>query len=159
MDIAYNKVDQTALPIDVNRVSASEYNQIAGSLMSIISASGLTPDSADNTQLLNALKVIGSGWSMPSSTYEDLTPGASGASYTAPANGYVTVDITANNNNAWALIVCNGVGQHCFWPTSGGGTRAHISVKKGASFAISYSNGTINKVRFVYAEGSKSEAN
>lgn len=55
MDITYNKVDQTALPIDVNRVSASEYNQIAGSLMSIISASGLTPDAADNTQLLTAI--------------------------------------------------------------------------------------------------------
>ena len=55
MDIAYNKVDQTALPIDPTRVSASEYNQIAGSLMNIITSAGLTPDSADNAQLLTAL--------------------------------------------------------------------------------------------------------
>ena len=55
MDIAYNKVDQTALPIDTTRVSASEYNQIAGSLMNIITSAGLTPDSQDNAQLLNAL--------------------------------------------------------------------------------------------------------
>lgn len=55
MDISYNKVDQTALPISQNRVSASEYNQIAASLMHIITASGLTPDSADNAQLLAAL--------------------------------------------------------------------------------------------------------
>lgn len=55
MDIAYNKVDQTALPIDPTRVSASEYNQIAASLMNIITSAGLTPDSQDNAQLLNAL--------------------------------------------------------------------------------------------------------
>lgn len=55
MDITYNKVDQTALPISQDRVSASEYNQIAASLMHIITASGLTPDSADNAQLLTAL--------------------------------------------------------------------------------------------------------
>lgn len=56
MDITYNKVDQTQLPINPSRVSASEYNQIAGSLMYIINASGLTPDSQNNEQLLNALK-------------------------------------------------------------------------------------------------------
>lgn len=55
MDIPYNKVDRTALPISQDRVSASEYNQIAASLMQIITASGLTPDSADNAQLLTAL--------------------------------------------------------------------------------------------------------
>ena len=55
MDISYNKVDQTALPISQDRVSASEYNQIAASLMHIITASGLTPDSEDNAQLLTAL--------------------------------------------------------------------------------------------------------
>lgn len=55
MDITDNKIDETALPISQNRVSASEYNQIAGSLMHIINASGLTPDAADNAQLLTAL--------------------------------------------------------------------------------------------------------
>lgn len=89
MDLNYDKVDQTVLPISNTRVVADEYNQIAGSLMSIISASGLTPDSADNTQLLNALKAIGSGWSLPdTSNIETLTVGASGAHYTATADGY-----------------------------------------------------------------------
>lgn len=55
MDISYNKVDKTALPISQDRVSASEYNQIAASLMHIINSAGLTPDSADNAQLLTAL--------------------------------------------------------------------------------------------------------
>lgn len=58
MDIAYNKTDGVVLPITNTRISASEYNQIAGSCMEIINASGLTPDAGDNEQLLNALKTI-----------------------------------------------------------------------------------------------------
>lgn len=56
MDIAYNKTDGVVLPITNTRISASEYNQIAASLMQIITSAGLTPDGGDNTQLLNAVK-------------------------------------------------------------------------------------------------------
>lgn len=56
MDLQYNKTDSVVLPITNTRISASEYNQIAGSLMHIINTSGLTPDGGDNTQLLNAIK-------------------------------------------------------------------------------------------------------
>lgn len=55
MDIAYNKTDGVVLPITNTRISASEYNQIAASLMQIITSAGLTPDAADNTQLLTAI--------------------------------------------------------------------------------------------------------
>lgn len=55
MDIAYNKTDGVVLPITNTRISASEYNQIAASLMHIITSAGLTPDAGDNTQLLTAL--------------------------------------------------------------------------------------------------------
>ena len=37
---------------------------------------------------------LGAKWAMPSSTYEDLTLGASGATYTAPANGWVQATTT-----------------------------------------------------------------
>lgn len=56
MDIQYNKTDSVVLPITNTRISASEYNQIAASLMQIITSAGLTPDAGDNTQLLNAVK-------------------------------------------------------------------------------------------------------
>lgn len=56
MDLQYNKTDSVVLPITNTRISASEYNQIAGSLMQIITSAGLTPDGGDNTQLLNAIK-------------------------------------------------------------------------------------------------------
>lgn len=56
MDLQYNKTDSVVLPITNTRISASEYNQIAGSLMQIITSAGLTTDAGDNTQLLNAVK-------------------------------------------------------------------------------------------------------
>lgn len=55
MDLQYNKTDSVVLPITNTRISASEYNQIAASLMHIINTAGLTPDVNDNGQLLNAL--------------------------------------------------------------------------------------------------------
>lgn len=55
MDLQDNKSDGIILPVTNTRISASEYNQIAGSLMHIINTAGLTPDAGDNAQLLNAL--------------------------------------------------------------------------------------------------------
>lgn len=148
MDITYNKVDQTALPIDTTRVSASEYNQIAGSLMSIISASGLTPDSADNTQLLNALKVIGSGWAMPAmdaNNWVQLTLGASGATYTMPEDGLVCFNtaggavggyITIESGNCVVVRVASQTYEIL---------RAFMFVPKGYNFVLTYANaGTLN---------------
>lgn len=160
MDIAYNKVDQTALPIDTTRVSASEYNQIAGSLMSIISASGLTPDSADNTQLLNALKAMGSGWAMPSNIKDTLTVGASGVQYTAPANGYFLCQITATSASAsYANIVNVNTGERASldMARSGSGFWGFVSAKRGEKVQVAFGSSTFNSIYFIYAEGSKSE--
>lgn len=54
MNLNANKVDGTDLPITVNRIAASEWNQLAASCMAFIRAAGFTPDSEDNQQLLNA---------------------------------------------------------------------------------------------------------
>ena len=58
MNLNANKVDGADLPITVNRISAREWNQLVSSCMAIIHASGLTPDSEDAEQLLNAIKTI-----------------------------------------------------------------------------------------------------
>lgn len=161
MDLNYDKVDQTVLPISNTRVVASEYNQIAGSLMSIISASGLTPDSADNTQLLNALKAMGSGWAMPSDVYEDLTLGASGSEYTAPTDGYFYIDKVAGIADGRAGFYRNGfLSTNIFVPNAVDAIRTFIPVKKGDKVLMTYTaTGTTNAFRFIYAEGSKTEAN
>lgn len=100
------------------------------------------------------------GWAMPSDTYEALTPGASGATYQAPANGYFTALFTATGGDAWGLLSTPGqVGQHCFWPTVGGGTRAHVPILKSQLLTVQYGSATLDSLVFTYAEGSKSEAN
>lgn len=160
MDLTYNKVDQTALPVSNTRVSANEYNQIAGSLMSIISASGLTPDSADNTQLLNALKVIGSGWAMPSSSYDNLTVGASGTYYTAPANGFFCATGSGTSNSMWIELVTNNDGlRNGIYGTVNWNYKVYLPVRKGAQVQLNYNAINFDFFRFYYAVGAESEAN
>lgn len=143
MDLQYNKTDSVVLPITNTRISASEYNQIAGSLMRIISASGLTPDSADNTQLLNALKVIGSGWAMPAmdaNNWISLTLGASGTTYTMPEDGLVCFN-TAGGVVGGYITIESG---NCVVIRMASQTyevlRASIFIPKGYSFVLNYAN-------------------
>lgn len=58
MDLQPNKTDAIIKPITNTRISASEWNQLVGSCMEFITQAGLTPDAADNEQLLNAFKII-----------------------------------------------------------------------------------------------------
>ena len=58
MDLQANKIDGVVLPVTNKRISASEWNQLVGSLMEFITQAGLTPDASDNEQLLNAFKAI-----------------------------------------------------------------------------------------------------
>lgn len=177
MDIQYNKTDSVVLPITNTRIAASEYNQIAGSLMHIVNTSGLTPDSSDNGQLLEGLKQIladtdlsnvnntgkstSAGWAFPSTTWVDLTLGASGAQYTAPANGYFILYISQLSTAGYV----NGINQDSKYQLEsrvtmqGVGVSSVIPARAGERVNFYYDAiGTVI-FRFIYAEGSKSEAN
>ena len=106
---------------------------------------------------------IVSGWSMPSDKYIDLTLGASDSTYTAPANGwvnlvksastgqYIVLEILDSNSNV--IIKQSGFSQ--------GGNQCVLlcPVQKGYTYKISYNaSGTVEIFRFVYAQGSESEA-
>lgn len=161
MDIAYNKTDGVVLPITNTRISASEYNQIAASLMQIITSAGLTPDAANNGQLLNALKAMGSGWPMPSDTYINLTLGASGTSYTAPANGYVYIGRQSSASGQYVEINAGYSSKTRIWSSAvSQSLQQTLPVRKGKSFVIGYTAGGAQEFfRFVYAEGAKEEDN
>lgn len=110
MDITYNKVDQTALPIAPTRVSASEYNQIAASLMHIITSAGLTPDSQDNAQLLNALGPrIVETYSNGTSWYRVWSDGwcEQGGYYTLTTQAGITISLLKQYANADYTILTN----------------------------------------------------
>ena len=99
--------------------------------------------------------VSGSGIGFPSDKFDDLTLGASGTEYTAPANGWFTINkhgaagqLTAFENiNAGGVtwITCLGAETDC---------RLSCPAKKGDNVVLWYTaSGATNFFRFVYAEG------
>lgn len=95
---------------------------------------------------------------MPSDRYIDLTLGASGQSYTAPADGYFYFDGLATANMGW--IDANIVGLYGGNPINavGGAVRLLFIVQKGAVVELKYGNLNPNAFRFIYAIGSEPTA-
>ena len=98
---------------------------------------------------------------MPSSVYDILTVGASGSTYTAPANGYFAFmgfsDVTngfvlfTNTNNYLVSAISRA--------PQGSGISTSIPAKKGDVITLSYDaiQTSWSYLVFVYAEGSKQE--
>lgn len=114
-------------------------------------------------------KILMSGMGMPSSTKVDLTLGASGSTYTAPANGWVYFTIQSNASNAAAYITSLSVNDDemlCFEDDGGAGNNLNmfIPVSKNQTFKVGYSDcktfgsQTTDRFGFIYAVGSESEA-
>ena len=94
-------------------------------------------------------KSFASKLGMPSSRYIDLTLGASGTAYTAPANGWILCTLGLNANG-WLAI-------HHFWAQNSN-LDGYVSIlrplRKGEVFSVDYS-GYVQTIffRFIYAEG------
>lgn len=93
-------------------------------------------------------------YAMPSSRYIDLTEGASGSTYTAPANGYVQVTGYGVAVDAFVEIRCNDI-DFTFQSSDGRQTfsSGFIPVKKGAIFTLNYNAFVIQEFKFIYCEG------
>ena len=97
---------------------------------------------------------------MPSDRYTDLTLGASGTSYTAPADGWVIFRRTSTASGQYLQLVNNTSASLQYFVQSGansGVIGASIPVKKGDEFTVGYNLGSsTNQIfRFIYSEGSK----
>ena len=93
---------------------------------------------------------------MPSNRYIDLTLGASGTTYTAPADGYVYLWKETDATNQFITLTnnSNGLAIHQWASLAGGGCAGYVPVKKGDIVSITYTaGGTTNMFRFIYAEG------
>ena len=94
---------------------------------------------------------------MPSNKYINLTLGASGSTYTAPANGWVFFAKAASSSGQFNCITNStggGLRNDCNASNSGQWTTVSCPVKKGDKFAIEYStSGETKRFRFIYAEG------
>lgn len=97
--------------------------------------------------------VSGSGIGFPSSDYEDLTIGASGAAYTAPANGWFTIGIVGRAGSTYAELVDSLSGNGSCTSYSGGWGRACLPIRKGIPVQVYYWGSDFKVFRFIYAEG------
>ena len=103
-----------------------------------------------------------SGWSMPSNRYIDLTLGASGTTYTAPADGWASAyDFVVQTNSILAIyqVSNRGIGNRLARPSKISYADAFIPCAKGDKFKLEYGDqtGNINtpKLRFYYTVGSE----
>ena len=97
----------------------------------------------------------------PSDKYDELTLGASGSTYTAPADGWFMVNkaIGATTDNIRLINNINGLAVSGVDSNVGSGIRAFLPVKKNDVITITYTaTGTTNYFRFIYSVGSESEA-
>ena len=96
---------------------------------------------------------------MPSHTYVNLTLGASGTTYTAPADGWFMVDgVTVGNSDAYVTIqnynAC-GLQTYGFVKANWRASSLYIPAKKNDIIDIAgYSGITNAKLKFIYAVGS-----
>lgn len=110
----------------------------------------------------NQAKILMAGMGMPSNTYENLTLGASGTSYTAPANGWFYFSKNAGASSKYISLknstACN-MQTELISNASNNVLHTYLPVSKGDTVLVEYdATGTTNLFRFIYAQGSESEA-
>lgn len=121
-----------------------------------ISTAGADVDLSNTT---DQAKILMAGMGMPSGTGVDLTLGASGTTYTAPANGYYQCWIgDASSNKYLRLSTTGGYVQEAGFTTSNN-ICFTVPILKGQILNVKYSGTLTNSgLKFIYAEGSESEA-
>lgn len=109
-----------------------------------------------------------SSWGFPSNRYIDLTLGASGSTYTAPANGWYYLQKKTGADNQYSVIFALKDGETTgetieaieygaieWTPLGNNGNAIMLKVPKGKKVVINYSlTGATELFRFIYAEGS-----
>lgn len=117
---------------------------------------------ADLGNLSNAGKIASAHLAMPSDIRESVTLGASGTSYTAPADGYFNFRGLATVTGQFAYIGDASPFNHCGFQGDAYVNNYVVftlAVKKGQTIVINYNLGADLSLNFIYAEGAKTEAN
>lgn len=122
----------------------------------------------DLTNLSDSGKIAGSALLLPSnSKKEDLILGSSGDTYTALSNGWITLTKKSTSSGQYIRIrtyigsggTVNALGTYCYATGSSQSLSVYVPVFKGQTFKIDYTaGGDTDLFRFVYAQGSESEA-
>lgn len=128
---------------------------------SLLGSGDVTVASTDLNNLSNTGKIAIAHNAMPSGTYEEVTVGATGTQYQAPADGYFAVVSGAATGEDWVCIfnTTTMLGSYVQTPIGWDYQKIFIPVKKNDYVQLDYGNVTIRNFRFIYAVGSESEAN
>ena len=100
-----------------------------------------------------------SGLAMPSKKFTSLTAGASGSTFTAPANGWFSLQGAGTTSFCFmGLIAISESGGDLYANSMvvyqvGNGLDCLLPVKKGQVIKINYYNANVSNFRFFYAEG------
>lgn len=131
-----------------------EDNIISADIGEIRTAELQNKANVDASNFTNTGKNYLSGLGMPSDKYINLTLGASGSQYTAPANGYFLLAMRVGNGYYMRL---RNINNEFFVEHSSHGTSnvpaINISVKKGDVVAVTYDFNEASSFRFYYALG------
>ena len=117
-----------------------------------------TPATSADRDLMNitdGAKELMANASMPSSTYKDLTLGASGTKYTAPADGWFYLQKTAGTEGAYVSLSAGGMTVNQAAVGAANSLALVMPVKAGKRCTVDYSATGSSTFRFVYAEGAK----
>lgn len=94
-----------------------------------------------------------SSWALPSDKYINLTLGASGTTYKAPANGWFFLSMKTTSTHGYISIE----NSTCYVTTQSNATadkNANIfPCRRGDTISITYGDSTVEYFRFIYAEG------
>lgn len=123
--------------------------------------SGVNITDFDSKEVFNAVSLDDGEYmahqAMPSDRYIGLTLGASGATYTAPADGYIVLIKEATSVGQYVEMWSGGsISTQAQASANGQYLYNYIPVSKGASYGVNYTaDGSTIRFRFVYANGSK----
>lgn len=99
-------------------------------------------------------KSYAAGIGKPSSSYENLTLGSDGSTYTPTANGYYSLKCIINNAGAYIQFVVDNLYSSMIARDGGNGVSIWIPVQKGETCTF-HTNASlyVESFKFVYAQG------
>lgn len=150
-DATNNVIRASYNDIKLNSIDAGTFTTTAGVI------SNFKPKTAFRAVDYNDTDFI-AHQAMPSDRYVDLTLGASGASYTAPADGYIYLNKTSTGvgQNISIINDSNAMHSNNSATYSGDWVSAYLPVSKGQAVRITYTTGgSTNSFRFIYAQGAQ----
>lgn len=156
---------KTSIQVDIDLISADLNNKADCDLSNISTNANIA--NKNLTNITDTAKILISGMGMPSDSYIDLTLGASGSIYTAPANGYFCLNKIKISQNQYIAINRKSKDSDAFemgvWSNgnpaaTSGLVYTYLPAKKDDLIQIYYSaGGAVSYFRFIYAQGAESE--